>query len=157
MRHIERASHIFSPNRPLCVRKQNRSEQKPLKCNAHKAQFLRGLKAETMLDFCLQSIQWRQTPFPFPSHPNLGFMAKTAIRGLDWRNIWPVAAASVSHSLCLLRERLNNVRRRRQNAEKFESPRCMGPCIGDLQLHTTTSLLNACPLMMFQDVLTRPN
>ena len=96
-----------------------------------------------MLDFRLQSTM-RQCRPP-PPLPNLGFMAKTAIRGLDWRNIWAAAAAaSASHSLCL-RELLNNVRRRRrrrQNAEKFESP---------CHMHALqTSLLNAharCALM----------
>ena len=64
-----------------------------------------------MPDFCLHS-KMLQTPSLPP--PSSGFMAKTAIRGLDWRNIWAAAAAvavvaaSAARSLCL-RELLNNV------------------------------------------------
>ena len=86
-----------------------------------------------MLDFRLQSTM-RQCRPP-PPLPNLGFMAKTAIRGLDWRNIWAaaaaaavVAASAAARSLCL-RELLNNVRRRLQNAEKLESPHYAAVCM----------------------------
>ena len=61
-----------------------------------------------MHDFCLQSTMLQTPSLPHSS----GFMAKTAIRGLDWRNIWAAAAAvvaaSAARSFCL-RELLNNV------------------------------------------------
>ena len=112
----------FSPNRPLCENKQSRGKQTPEQSMAHKAPFLRGLKQCSTFASNLQCCR----PLPSSPLPSSGFMAKTAIRDLDWRNIWAAAAAVVAASatapsLCL-RELLNNVRRRLQNAEKLESP-----------------------------------
>ena len=66
------ASHIFSPNRPLC----ENTEQKPapVKCNAHKAKFLRGLKQCSTLAHNLQCCR------P-PSPPGFGLYGENSHSG----------------------------------------------------------------------------